>query len=330
MATLLAQLAPQRSTQYSELVSALAQHELRLSPLGKELSELTAVELAGQAYLRFELPDLPTPIQLGELGRLATITACFEVVEQLGDLPGPWLRPLTSDFEPTLPPELAATRRYRGKTNELLSHFMCNLALFSSRFADQPWSDLRVLDPLAGGGTILFTALILGAEVAGVEQNEQDVRTTVAYVRQFCQEAGIACRIQEERLRKVGRRTTLTLGKTPPRRCLLAQGDTDQAAALIVPFKPHFVITDLPYGIQHNGPIVDLLTRGLPVWANLLPPGGTLVFAWDATRFERAEMMALVEATAPLTVRNTPPYDQLAHRVDRVIKRRDLLVAQRL
>jgi hypothetical protein len=40
--------------------------------------------------------------------------------------------------------------------------------------------------------------------------------------------------------------------------------------------------------------------------------------------------MALVEATAPLTVRNTPPYDQLAHRVDRVIKRRDLLVAQRL
>lgn len=41
-------------------------------------------------------------------------------------------------------------------------------------------------------------------------------------------------------------------------------------------------------------------------------------------------MVGLVEATAPLAVRHTPPYDQLAHRIDRVIKRRDILVAQRV
>jgi tRNA G10 N-methylase Trm11 len=89
-------------------------------------------------------------------------------------------------------------------------------------------------------------------------------------------------------------------------------------------------VTDLPYGIQHNGPLIDLLTSGLPVWSHLLPRGGTLVLAWDATRFERAEMVALVEAVAPLTVLNDPPYNQLAHRVDRVIKRRDILVARRI
>ena len=327
---LLAQLAPQRSTQYSDLVKALAPHELLLSPLGNQVSELTSIELAGQDYLRFDLPALPTSEQLAELGRLATLSAFFETVEEFDGQVGPWLRPLDTGFQPVLPRELSAARRYRGKTNELLSHFLCNLARYSSEFVDQPWGNLRVLDPLAGGGTILFSALMLGAEVAGVEQDQQDVRSTVAYVRQFCQEAGIACRVQEERLRKIGRRTTLTLGKQPPRRCLLAQGDTDQAAALITGFKPHFVITDLPYGIQHNGPIVDLLTRGLPVWANLLPPGGTLTFAWDATRFERAEMQALVEATAPLVVLHTPPYNQLAHRVDRVIKRRDILVARRI
>jgi tRNA G10 N-methylase Trm11 len=239
------------------------------------------------------------------------------------------LRPLESGFEPSLPAELAIARRYRGKTNELLCHFLCNLARYAGDFHDRPWRELRLLDPLAGGGTILFTALMLGAEVAGVEQDEQDVRTTVAYVRQFCQEAGIACRVQEERLRKVGRRTTLTLGKTPPRRCLLAEGKTEQSTAFVTGFKPHFVVTDLPYGIQHNGPLIALLTSGLPVWANLLPMGGTLVFAWDATRFERAEMVSLVETTAPLTVLNNSPYDQLAHRVDRVIKRRDILVARR-
>lgn len=330
MVTLLAQLAPQRSTQYSDLVSALAPHELMLSPLGDSISALAPLEIAGQRYLRFELPDLPTPEQTQELGSLATLSGYFEMVEQLDNRSGPWLRPLETGWKPVVPAELAAARRYRGKTNELLCHFLCNLARFASHFRERPWQELRILDPLAGGGTILFTALMLGAEAAGVEQDEQDVRTSVAYVRQFCQEAGIACRVQEERLRKVGRRTTLTIGKTPPRRCMFAQGKTEQSAAFIAGFKPHFVLTDLPYGIQHNGPLVALLTAGLPVWANLLPSGGTLVYAWDATRFSREEMVNLVETTAPLTVLNESPYDQLAHRVDRVIKRRDILVARRL
>src|SRR5688500_9952362 len=176
MTTLLAQLAPQRSTQYSDLVSALARQELLLSPLGKQISGLNPLEVAGQAYLRFDLPELPSPEQAAELGKLATLSAYFETIDQLGDRPGPWLRPLDTGFQPVLPAELAAARRYRGKTNELLSHFLCNLARYSSHFANKPWTDLRVLDPLAGGGTILFCALMLGAEVAGVEQDEQDVR----------------------------------------------------------------------------------------------------------------------------------------------------------
>jgi hypothetical protein len=75
---------------------------------------------------------------------------------------------------------------------------------------------------------------------------------------------------------------------------------------------------------------VELLNRALPVWAGLLPPGGALAFAWDATRFERSQMIMLVETAAPLAVLNASPYDAFAHRVDRVIKRRDILVARRL
>lgn len=63
MAILLAQLAPQRSTQYSDLVSALAQHELLLSPVGAQISGLTPVELAGQSCFllvaRWSLPGTP-------------------------------------------------------------------------------------------------------------------------------------------------------------------------------------------------------------------------------------------------------------------------------
>ena len=328
--TFLAQLAPQRSTQYSDLVAALAPHELALCPLGQPVRDLAPVTLGGQAYLRFTLDAWPDANALRELGMLATVRSLFEQADALEGRAGPWLRPLELGFTPTLPPELVMARRYRGKTNELLAHFMLNLARAAGDFARTPWSDLRVLDPLAGGGTHLFTALVLGAEAAGVEQDEQDVRTGAAYLRDYCRKAGIACRVQEERLRAIGRRTVLTIGKTPPRRCIFAHGDTVQSAAFLTGFKPHLIVTDLPYGIQHLGPLRDLLTRSLPVWAGLLPPGGVLVFAWDATRFPRAEMISLVETSAPLAVRGAPPYDQLAHRVDRVIKQRDILVARRI
>jgi hypothetical protein len=334
MTVLAAQLAPQRSTQYSDLTAALAPCELQLCLAGEPAAgpqiEPEMVRLGGQRYLRFGLPASPSPTLLAELGRLATTSAYFELHDQLAEQPGPWLRPLETGYLPALPPELVAARRYRGKTNELLAHFLCNLARFSSHFRDQPWGSLRVFDPLAGGGTLLFAALVLGADAAGVEQDVQDVRSTVAFVRQFAQEERIPCRVKEEKLRRLGQRWTLALGKEHPQRLILAQGDTAQAANLVAGFKPHLLVADLPYGIQHQGPLADLLSRALPVWAGLLPAGGALAFAWDATRFERASMTGLVEAAAPLVVLAAPPYDRLAHRVDRVIKRRDIMVARRL
>jgi tRNA G10 N-methylase Trm11 len=221
------------------------------------------------------------------------------------------------------------TRRYKGKTNELFTHFMCNLARFSSGYAHRPWSALRVLDPLAGGGTTLFTALVLGADVAGVEKNAQAVQSTATFLKQYARQQGIACQAKPERLKKLGKRWWFTLGKNPRKQFVLAQGETAQAAGLIAGFKkPHLIVADLPYGIQHHGQLVALLTEALPVWAALLQPSGALVLAWESTRFPRADMLALVHSTAPLAALDKPPYNMLAHRVDRVIKQRDVLVAR--
>ena len=56
-------------------------------------------------------------------------------------------------------------------------------------------------------------------------------------------------------------------------------------------------------------------------------PGGTLALAWNATRIERADLLQLVESRTKLRVRSDPPYTQLEHTVDRVIKKRDVLIA---
>lgn len=330
MTTLLAQIAPQRSTQYMALARDLATPELQLSPLGPQITGIELITLGGQDYLRCTLTQEPTAAQLRELGMLAMTSAFFLSYDRIGEVAGPLLRPLETGFQPLLPPDLMATRRYRGKTNELFTHFLCNVARFSSDFADQPWSNLFLLDPLMGGGTTLFTGLVLGAHVAGIEQDTEDVKSTAAFLSQYLQQERISHHMQPERFKKLGLRWTFAIGKKESRQCLLVNGDTLQAPALLPGIKPHLIVADLPYGIQHQGQLTALLNSALPVWVSMLRPGGALALAWDATRFPRATMVESVSALAELAVYNTPPYDQFAHGVDRVIKARDVIVARRV
>jgi tRNA G10 N-methylase Trm11 len=248
----------------------------------------------------------------------------------VGDVDGPLLRPVETGAPYALPPELLTTRRYRGKTNEMFTQFMCNMARASSGLAHRPWDTLRVFDPLCGGGTTLFAALILGASVAGVETNGKTVESTASYLRGFMRERGIACKIKQERLKGLGRRWLFSIGKPEVQSCLLAHGDTVDAVGLIAGFRPHLIIADLPYGIQHTGELSELLNQALPAWASLLPPSGAMVLAWESKRFPRPEMIALVEGVSPVCVLDDSPYNELAHRVDRVIKQRDVLVARPL
>jgi hypothetical protein len=328
MPTLVAQIAPQRSTQYASLANTLAPHELRLSPLGTHTRDIHPIELGGQDYLQFDLLIELDAEQRRTLGMLAMTNAFFVHYERLGQVEGPLLRPIETGFVPALPPELTMTRRYRGKTNEMFTHFLCNVARFSSPLASRSWDTLRVFDPLAGGGTTLFVALVLGASVAGVEHKSKDVESTATYLKQFMRDQGIACNEKKERLKKVGRRWRLVIDRKSPQLCILAHGDTIDSPTLISGFRPHLIVADLPYGIQHQGELTDLLTRALPTWASLLPPSGAMALAWESSRFSRADMIALVESASPLLVLNDPPYDALVHRVDRVIKQRDVLVVR--
>ncbi len=331
MPTILAQIAPQRSTQYADLAHTLAIPELQLSPIGVIATDFTHVTLGGQPYVRFTLPQEPNADQRRELGMLAMTSAFFVNYDRIGDIDGPLLRPLEPGWQPVLSPDIVATRRYRGKTNELFTHFLCNIARFSSAFADQPWHNLSIMDPLMGGGTTLFVGLMLGAQkVGGVDRETEDVRSTATFLEQYLQNERISHKMQPERLKGLGLRWQCTIGKKnegrPLQECILANGDTNQTQTLLPGFKPHLLVADLPYGVQHHGLLTDLLLEALPGWRAMVRRGGSIVLAWDATRFPRANMIAFLETLPNLQLLNRPPYDALTHAVDRVIKARDIVV----
>ena len=126
-------------------------------------------------------------------------------------------------------------------------------------------------------------------------------------------------------MKKYGRRWWFTIGSSQ-QQCAFARGDTLQSVELMQGLKrPHLIVTDLPYGIQHRGGVAALIEEALPVWAGMLQAGGAIVMSWDSTRFSRDEMIEMASSASALRVLADPPYDQMQHRVDRVIKQRDVV-----
>ena len=329
MPDILAQISPQRSTQYSNIASILAPAEISLSPMGQAISAIEPVKLGRQEYLKFSIHDDAMGDQaLYELENLSMISVFFYYYEQLGSISGPFLKPIEVPEHHSLSYDFLMTRRYKGKTNEMFTHFLCNIARYSSDFSGYRWNDLRIFDPLSGGGTTLFTALYLGAETVGVEKSSKDIQSTATFLKQYTKEQKIPCVFKEERLKKSIKKYWFTIGKNR-QRCLMVNGDTTDSADLISGIKkPHCIVTDLPYGIQHGGPIEDLLASAIPVWASLVLPGGTIVMSWDSSRFKRRQMIYLLRDKGKIRVLEGGKYENMVHRVDRVIKERDVIVAK--
>ncbi|GAC1643598.1 MAG: SAM-dependent methyltransferase [Ktedonobacteraceae bacterium] len=326
-------ITPQRSTQYTNMVATLAMPELLASPLRMIIKECVSITLAGQAYLLVTLREeaLLSPYMLSVLARMGATSEVYEYFDAIGSVSGPLLRPIEPQFVPFVPLEMAETRRYKGKTNEVFTRVLLNVALFAGDYSANLNGRLRILDPLAGGGTTLFLALSAGYDAFGIELNRQDVETTAVFARQYLDGVHIHYKERDERGRRAGRRYQFEIGlKDNTRMLVLVNGDTAQAnmhmREVVGGPHVHAILGDLPYGIQHFGEISSLLTQSLPIWTNMLLPGGTLALAWNATRIGRAEMVNFLEQETALTVRNEPPYTQFAHTVDRVIKHRDIVV----
>jgi SAM-dependent methyltransferase len=317
-------IAPQHSTQYADMTRRLAAPELLASPAATSMTSVQNVQLGGADYLVADLLAGETPEGLMPiLTRLGATQGVFELLD------GPLLRPVEPTAVPHVPIEMAEARRYKGKTSEVFSRVLLNLALFGGAFADRLESRLRILDPLSGGGTTLFLALAAGYDAFGVEQDRRALETTVAFVREFCREERLSFSEVHE---KANRRHRLEIGPRDDRRLLVvAQGDTRTADVLLADVpggaRFHAIAADLPYGIQHDGAANTLVAESAAAWERTLHPGGALALAWDATRLRREALAAAIESGSSLVVRDDEPYASFEHRVDRVIKRRDVIVA---
>jgi SAM-dependent methyltransferase len=308
-------------------VLAATRLEGRIRPAGP-------VRIAGVPYLTFD--GDPITDDLTYLGEVSTAMALFE---RTGDTLAPRELPRRDRFDD----DLLTILKYAGKTNELFTKLLLNVTVWSGTPQDRP---LRVLDPMCGRGTTLNQVLMNGWHAAGIDVDERDFDAYTAFLPQWLKLKRLKHTADVVPLRRdgkrLGRRFQVEIGASKQewksgRAVTLDYANTDTLHARAVHKAASFdaVVADAPYGVQHGSRSggrlernpLDLLQDAVPIWAELLRPGGALGIAWNTHVASRDDALAALTA-AGLEVLDRGPYRDLEHRVDQAIQR-DVLVARK-
>ena len=296
--------------------------------------------IAGVDYLTVDVPEPLDPADLEVLANLSALHALFEVDDDAR------FRPLECVPRRVLDEDLVTIQRYAGKTNEAFTHLLVNLALASGDRTVERWlagERLRLLDPVCGRGTTLNRAALHGLDALGIEVDRRDVAAYDTFVTTWLQDKRLKHTVERATLRRgrasAAHRVTITYGDSRDRsthRIIDVVHDDSRAA------REHhkarsvdLLVGDLPYGVQHGstasqggrtrGP-EQLLAEVLPVWCDVLRPGGGVALAWNRRTLPRPRLVELA-TEAGLDVADASD-DRFVHRVDRSITR-DVLVGCR-
>ncbi len=335
--SLLVLLAPAANRVYAGEADRLVAAELALM-LGVQ-TRIEPLELAGIGYL--EIHRDPDPGLLEALGRMSGFLAAY-------DYDSARLGPVVVTRPDLFDDDLVTIPKYPGKTNEQFTRLLLNVTLAGmDRPSDAP---LNILDPVAGRGTTLSTALTLGHHVAGVEADEKALEAYAAFLKTYLRRKRLKHTLEVTPVRREGRslghRIEAEIRPTPesaPLSLTMFSGDTRQSAALFGRRKFDAIVADAPYGVVHgsrtdvrgtsaSGGKRDrsaggLLGDALPVWASQLKLGGALGISWNTHGLTRERLLDLV-VEAGLEPLDGPEHRRFDHRVDSSIQR-DILIARR-
>ncbi|MGV9762336.1 TRM11 family SAM-dependent methyltransferase [Micromonospora tulbaghiae] len=337
-------LAPSANRVYADAAARLARAELAVfagsGVLGVVPADAEVTRIGGVEYLTFTTAGPG----LGErdLAHLANLSAAYALFERVGD---DLLRPVPLRPLARYDSDLITIPKYAGKTNEQFTRLLLNVTVLASaaapRMLDGP---VVVLDPLCGRGTTLNQALMYGYDGIGIERDSQDVEAYAAFLRTWLRRKRLKHTAETTSVRRdrklVARRFEAVVAPSrdehragATQRVTVLNTDTTRAREALRARCADVIVTDAPYGVAHGSRTgqglsrspLELLTAAVPVWRELLRPGGALGLSWNTHVAPRAQAEAVL-ADAGLRVLDGPGFGDFAHRVDQAIER-DVLVA---
>ncbi|MEV0590929.1 TRM11 family SAM-dependent methyltransferase [Nonomuraea cavernae] len=297
-----------------------------------ELSGIEETTLGGVPYVTFE-----GSLTSHDLDLLANLSSVYAIFGMEGDL----LRPLTMRPLDRLSSDLITIQKYAGKTNEHFTKLLLNVTVLASGFPLD--GKLAVFDPMCGRGTTLNQALMYGYDAYGVDVDGKDFEAYSGFLKTWLKNKRLKHTAETVPVRReralAGRRLNISFGLTKEafkagdvQHVSVVNADTLRGREFFKPRSFDVIVTDAPYGVQHGSKgggglsrsPLELIRQAVPVWAELLRPGGALGISWNTYGGSRDDLAEIL-TTAGLDVAGHPDFE---HWVDQAIVR-DILVARK-
>lgn len=330
-------LKPHANARYVQSLQKLALAELKCTLNAWNIpGPAFLADIAGVSFLSFEADALPEHAwEMISRHSAVCFAACME---------GALLRPIFMERDDYLSGDLAEVLKYKGKTNADFTAMMLHCARAASDFA-RTEETLTVLDPICGRGTSLFCALREGYQAIGVDIDAKAIAEADAYFSRY---------LKYHKLKHHRREASLTLpqGKNTKeirfmfantadaykqdkgRMLRLLLGDTRDVHSMLGEKSCHFIVGDLPYGVQHaprEGKATlsfhGLLENAMEAYLRVLKRGGTLALSFNTYTLPRQSVQKFME-NAGFTVLYEPPYHDFTHWVEQAVNR-DFVVARK-
>ncbi|GAF03885.1 TRM11 family SAM-dependent methyltransferase [Saccharicrinis fermentans] len=339
---------PGHNRVYYNLADKLALAELKLAckRLATTCIHVDIVEIEKVRYLFLESDGDIAESDMKILSRLSFVFAIF-IWNQKGN--ENHLIPIRKDEYEYLNSKICSLLKYPGKTNELFTQMMINVALLSS---DYSYDDkIKMLDPVAGKGTTLFAGTTHGFDAYGIELEHKAVHETSIFFKKYLQTERVKHQYSKKQIYGSNKSEAIEIQKfdyalnkadfksqESVKTLGIVNGHSKNAYKYFKKEKFNMVVGDLPYGIAHGNVKdkktasktrnpSDLLHECLPEWTKVLKKGGAVVMAWNSFIINR-QQLAKTFAIHGLEVLSDTPYDQFEHMVDKSIKR-DIVVARK-
>lgn len=340
---------PGHNRVYYQQAQALAMAELQIASLAFEspCQNIEMLNLADLSYLSFQLENCLSEKDLHILSRLSFAFALFELVEHNQQK---CLVPIPKEKYEYVSSKISSLLKYQGKTNELFTKMMVNVALLSS---DYSYDDgIQLLDPIAGRGTTLFEGAVYGFDVFGIELEANSVHEASVFFKKYLEREKYKHLADKRRVGANEKSEPIFIQEfeyaqtknefkeeNATKKLGLVTGNTLNANKYFKSNTFHILVGDLPYGVAHGNVAnkkqasitrnpAELLANSLPEWYKVLKKGGVLVIAWNKFVLPKEEITALLLQNN-FEVFTESPYDNFEHRVDNAIKR-DIVVAKKI
>ncbi len=325
---------------------ALAELKIAIHKLSIPCKEIKELYIEGVRYLLIETEHELKEEDLNMLSRLSFIFAIF-MLEKIKDKN--CLIPVKKTNYDYLDSKISSLLKYHGKTNELFTKMMVNVALLSSKF--NYTNKIKLLDPVAGKGTTLFEGIIYGFDSYGIEYESKFVHESVLFFKKYLETERIKHNSIKRQIYGPNKRTAISIhefefaktkeefaSKESIKKVGFICGNSQDAHKYFKKELFHLIVGDLPYGIVHgntnsakNNSFTknpsDLLSESISEWKKVLIKGGVAVMAWNSYLVSRLKLSD-VFTNYGFEVLNQSPYDEFEHMVDKSIKR-DIIVAKK-